>query len=459
MPPRSTADPNDDNIEAVRSATRSSTPAARTTRTNSSSSSSMAATVPRRTRRSRPRSASWSRELGTAKADVDGVSTPTFDQLLDPFQAPPEAGLIAADGTTVRIVGRVPGDSTQVAPLLEPVPAIMDEARTANPDLTIHVISCTFINEDINELISSDLDESLQLTIPLTFIILLFAFGAIVASVVPLVLAITSLVAAFGILGIYSQVVGPVSPNATQLDRPDRARGRGRLLAVHDHALPGRAARRSRPAKAIEISSSTAGRAVFFSGLAVMISLAGLITLACRCSRRWRSGPSRSSLVSVVGSLTFLPATLAILGDRVNLGRPAAWLPRLAVALPLGPISRWGRSALGLAGPSRGAAGGERVLGPAGDLGHGPPGPDDHPLGGLPAPARRAGAPAPDRHHRHHRLPRRRSTASPASSCSNEKWPQGTELQLQVVVTQRRSARDAGRDRDAQDRGPGDRGL
>ena len=53
--------------------------------------------------------------------------------------------------------------------------------------------------------------------IPLTFIILLFAFGAIVASVVPLVLAITSLIAAFGILGIYSQLVGPVSPNATQL--------------------------------------------------------------------------------------------------------------------------------------------------------------------------------------------------------------------------------------------------
>ncbi len=52
-------------------------------------------------------------------------------------------------------------------------------------------------------------------------------------------------------------------------------------------------------------------------------------------------------LVSVIGSLTFLPAALSILGDRVNIGRPAAWIPRLFVALPLGPVSRWGRSAIG----------------------------------------------------------------------------------------------------------------
>src|SRR5207247_1797918 len=52
---------------------------------------------------------------------------------------------------------------------------------------------------------------------PLTFIILLVAFGAFVAAVIPLILAVTSLAAAFGILGIYSQVVGPVSVNATQL--------------------------------------------------------------------------------------------------------------------------------------------------------------------------------------------------------------------------------------------------
>ena len=98
-----------------------------------------------------------------------------------------------------------------------PVRPIIDAARAAHPTTTIHVIDSTFINEDINSLITHDLDNSIVLTIPATFIILIVAFGAVAASVVPLVLAITSLIAAFGILGIFSQLVEPVSPNAVQL--------------------------------------------------------------------------------------------------------------------------------------------------------------------------------------------------------------------------------------------------
>ena len=78
-----------------------------------------------------------------------------------------------------------------------------------------------------------------------------------------------------------------------------------------------------------------------------MISLAGLITLGVSLFTSMAIGTISVVLVSVIGSLTFLPATLSILGDRVNAGRPSTWLPRLAAALPLGPISRWGRSALG----------------------------------------------------------------------------------------------------------------
>jgi RND superfamily putative drug exporter len=286
-------------------------------------------------------------QLRAAGAEVDGATVPTFDQLFNPFEVPPEAGLIAADGTTVRLVTRVPGEDEQVHALLEPVPAIVDAARAAHPELTIHMINNTFINEDINELISTGLDDSLKLTIPLTFLILLVAFGAIVASVVPLVLAITSLVAAFGILGIYSQLIGPVSPNATQLIVLI-----GLAVAV-DYSLfmitrfrVERRAGRDR-AKAIEVSSSTAGRAVFFSGLAVMISLAGLVTLGVSLFTSMAIGTISVVLVSVIGSLTFLPATLAILGDRVNLGRPSTWVPRLAAALPHGPTSRRGHSAIG----------------------------------------------------------------------------------------------------------------
>src|SRR6476646_8222355 len=372
--------------------------------------------------------------LNGSGAPLEGVQTPTFSQLADPFTAPPQAGLVSPDGSTVRIVGRIDGDDTRVTPLIAPVLPILATARAARPDLRIHAISSTFINDDINALISNGLDSTLSLTIPLTFIILLFAFGAIVASVVPLVLAICSLMAAFGILGIYSQIVGPVSPNATQLIVLI-----GLAVAV-DYSLfmitrfrVERRAGRDR-AKAIEVSSSTAGRAVFFSGLAVMIPRAGLITLGVSLCTSLAIGTISVVCVAVIGSLTFLPATLSILGDRVNLGRPAAWLPRLAAALPVRPIRGWGRSALAWLDERAARQEGSgfwgrlvtRVMAR----------PVVMTIASvtllllLASPALQLRTGITD------------STAFPDSidgvagiKLLNEKWPQGTELQLQVVVT------------------------
>src|SRR5262249_25549697 len=144
-------------------------------------------------------------KLGTATAPLDGVDTKTFDSIFDPTKAPPTAGLVSPDGSTVRIIAKISGDKARVTPLLAPVTPIVDAARSAPPELTFHVIDSTFINQDIDTLINKGLDDTLVVTLPVTFVILLVAFGAIVASVIPLVLAVTSLLAAFGILGIYSQ--------------------------------------------------------------------------------------------------------------------------------------------------------------------------------------------------------------------------------------------------------------
>ena len=284
--------------------------------------------------------------LGAAHATVDGGDVPTFDELVDPFTAPPQAGLVSADGSTVQVVGNVPGEDPRVEALLVSVEPIVDAARAAMPDARIHVISSTFINRDINDLISHDLDSSLRITLPLTFLILLLAFGAIVASLIPLVLAVTSLAAAFGFVGLYSQSVSAVSANATQLivliglavaiDYSLFMVTRFRTERRHGRSVP----------LAIETASSTAGRAVFFSGLAVMVSLAGLFTLGITLFTSMAVGTIGVVLVSVIGSLTFLPATLAIVGDRVNLGRPATWIPRLLRRQPLGGPRSWAVDAL-----------------------------------------------------------------------------------------------------------------
>ena len=264
----------------------------------------------------------------------------------------------------------------------------MTDIKAAHPGYRIHALNNTLTNNEISELINGGLDRSLLLTIPLTFVILLIAFGALVAAVIPLVLAVTALLAAFGILGLYSQIVTPVSPYASQLVvliglavavdyslfmvtrfRTERRRRgtvagprasagvmvRRLLLLAATIALPLSVAlsgaavtagpvnvllagalavdvgligwaiwrlmeRGHEAAKlaAIEISSATAGRAVFFSGLAVMISIGGLFLLDDPLFRSMAIGTISVVLVAVIGSLTFLPATLAILGDGVN---------------------------------------------------------------------------------------------------------------------------------------------
>ena len=185
------------------------------------------------------------------------------------------------------------------------------------PDLRIHGLNNTLANDDISTLVNDDLDNSLRITIPLTFVILLVAFGAAVAAFVPLILAVTSLLAAFGVLALYSQFISPVSPYASQLVVLI-----GLAVAV-DYSLfmitRFRTERRRRDKMpAIATASSTAGRAVFFSGLAVMISIGGLFLLDDPLFRSMAIGTISVVFISVVGSLTFLPAILSILDQNVN---------------------------------------------------------------------------------------------------------------------------------------------
>jgi uncharacterized membrane protein YdfJ with MMPL/SSD domain len=249
---------------------------------------------------------------------VDGMDTPTFAELVDPRLAPPDAGLVSPDGTTVRIPAAMPGDEATVDAKLTALRVLLEEVRAAHPELRVHSLDGSLANEDIQELVNGGLDASLRLTIPLTFLILLVAFGAVIAAIVPLVLAVTALLAAFGVLGIYSQLISPVSPYASQLIVLI-----GLAVAV-DYSLfmitRYRTERRHGRAKhdAIRVASATAGRAVFFSGLAVMFSIAGLFLLDDVLFQSMAIGTIAVVLIAVIGSLTFLPSTLAILGDGVD---------------------------------------------------------------------------------------------------------------------------------------------
>ena len=184
--------------------------------------------------------------LSDLQVTLDGQAQPVFEEVTDPLTAPPQAGLVSPDGTTVRVIARASAESPNAEARVAPVGPAIEEIQAAHPAFRIHGLSGTLANEQISEIVSNDLDGSLRITIPLTFAILLVAFGALAAAIVPLVLAVTALLAAFGVLALYSQFVNPTSPYAAPAGRADRARGRGRLLAVHDQPLPDRAPRRPR---------------------------------------------------------------------------------------------------------------------------------------------------------------------------------------------------------------------
>ncbi len=344
-----------------------------------------------------------------ATAEVDGSSEPLFANIVDPRLAPPEAGLMSADRSTVRIAPDVPGEGEALDARLAALRSFMDELRAAYPDLRIHSLDGTLANEDIEELVNGGLDASLRLTIPLTFLILLVAFGAVVAAVVPLVLAITALLAAFGILGLYSQTVAPVSPYAGQLIVLI-----GLAVAV-DYSLfmitRYRTERRHGrlPYDAIRVASATAGRAVFFSGLAVMFSVGGLFLLDDVLFRSMAVGTISVVLIAVIGSLDVPP------GDAGDPRRQRQSVP--------GAVPR--------AQP----AGGERRLGGRGAPGHAPPGHRVRRRGrrscsSWPSPALRLHigqcdfASFPDS-----------IDSVQGINLLNEKWPEGSTLTLQVVVT------------------------
>jgi uncharacterized membrane protein YdfJ with MMPL/SSD domain len=273
------------------------------------------------------------RDLGNrlAALDVPGSATgeaPAVAGLEDPYAAPLEAGLVAPDMMAARIVGRIVGDDSQRTASSRAIEQAIAGAREVHPGFEIHAYAASLASLEAADEINRDMDGTILISLPATFLILLIAFGALVAAGVPLVLAISSLLAAFGLFGLFSQAVEPVSPFAAQfivliglavaIDyslftiaryRTERRAGRDKLAAI-------------------EAASATSGRAVLFSGMAVMISLAGLFLLPDPLFQSIAIGTIAVIAVSVAGSMMFLPAALAILGDGLDRGRvplPGRW--------------------------------------------------------------------------------------------------------------------------------------
>jgi RND superfamily putative drug exporter len=225
-------------------------------------------------------------------------------------------GLRAADGR----IALIPVTTTlHESEDLEPGFAVIDLVDAANetPGFQVTSIGSISFQVTFDELAEETFTRGETVGLIAALIIMLVVFGAVVASALPLVLALGAVFTALGavaaislgyevntftviVLTMIGLAVGiDYSLFIVQRFREERQRGFAKL-------------------DAIALAGSTASRTVLFSGCAVAIALAGMLIMPDRLFRSFGIGAIAVVVTAVAGALTLLPALLGLLGDRVN---------------------------------------------------------------------------------------------------------------------------------------------
>jgi uncharacterized membrane protein YdfJ with MMPL/SSD domain len=209
------------------------------------------------------------------------------------------------------------GDKDKAGDKLGPVLAAVDAAQRAHPGLFIGEFGDASAAKAVDTAFANDLKSAGIYSIPLTLIILVVAFGALVAAGIPLLLALTAVFATFGLAALPSHVL-PLAPEASAVVLLiGLAVGVDYSMFYLRRAREERAAGRSERA-ALEAAAATSGRSVLISGLTVMAAMAGLFLTGDATFASFGYATMIVVAVAMVGSLTVLPALLSRLGDGVD---------------------------------------------------------------------------------------------------------------------------------------------
>jgi len=246
------------------------------------------------------------------------AATGTVQDLRSPL-APANRGEISKDGHSALVSFQIAGDQSHADDTVGASLAATAAAQKAHPSLRIEQAGDASADKALNKSFSDDFAKARTLSLPITLLILIFAFGALVAAGIPVLLAITGVAATLGLVGLVSHIA-PVDPSVSEVvlligmavgvdyslfymrrEREERAAGRGEQAALEDAA-------------------ATSGRSVLISGLTVMAAMAGMYLAGNKTFASMATGTILVVAVAVLGSLTVLPALLSKLGDKVMKG-------------------------------------------------------------------------------------------------------------------------------------------
>ncbi len=229
------------------------------------------------------------------------------------------AGQISGDAHSALLRFEIAGDENQAADRVGATLKATAAAQAANPNFTVEQVGDASINKQLNDSIGKDFKRAFATSLPITLVILLIAFGALVAASVPILLALTAVLATIGLVAMTSHFA-PVDASINEVILLiGLAVGVDYSMFYLRREREERESGRSEEA-ALAAAAATSGRAVLVSGLTVMVAMAGMYLGGASTFTSFATGTIIVVAVAVVGSLTVLPALLAWLGDRVEKG-------------------------------------------------------------------------------------------------------------------------------------------
>ena len=228
--------------------------------------------------------------------------------------------LISADGHSALVTFEVAGPHANVGSTVAVDQAAVARVQAVYPDLLVAEAGSASASAAGNSLLESDFRRAEFTAVPITLVLLLVVFGALIAAGIPVVLAGSAVAATISLLAIPSRFLPIRSGTSEIVLILGMAVGVDYSLFYLRREREERAAGRS-PAEALRVAAATSGRAIVVSGLTVMISLAGLFLSGIELFTGMAFGTITVVGVAVAGSLTVLPALLSLLGDWADRGR------------------------------------------------------------------------------------------------------------------------------------------
>jgi RND superfamily putative drug exporter len=254
-------------------------------------------------------------EIGALGEELAGPPVTYYDVAeQSPEQA---AGLVSDDGQATLI--SVPLVDTEVS-TIEDLRAVAEESKPEG--FSVQVAGQGVLFADFTEMAEEDLRRGETIGIAIALIILIVVFAAVVAAIVPIVMAVFAIAVALGLVSLIGQVVDFNLFVTNMVSMIGLAVGIDYSLFIVSRYREERKKGFDK-LEAIGASGATANRAVFFSGLTVVIALAGMFIIPASIFQSLAAGAILVTVAALAASMTLLPALLGLLGDRIN------W-PRLA---------------------------------------------------------------------------------------------------------------------------------